>query len=393
MFGRPFYILCAGSFLFFASFNLIVPELPALLDTLGGGSYKGLIIGLFTVSAAISRPFSGKWVDIVGRKPIILVGGLVCCLVGLIYPISVWFSSVWLLLSLRLLHGFSTGFQPTGMTSYVSDLAPASRRGEAIGIISMAGTVGMGLGPALGGYLGQFLSIQYLFLISAFMGLCSALCVMQLKETLPNPEPFSKKLFALKRQDVFESRALIPFISITFTCFIFGAILTLAPDISVRLGIENKGLFFTFMTVASVSTRFLGGKISDRIGRVPVLIIAQILLTSSALGLAYCSSAVVFLGLAVILGLGLGLNSPTLFAWAVDLASPEFKGRSISTVFLGLEIGIGCGAFLGGFLYNNDFSQIHLPFLAATTALLISLVILSIHSYRNNLLKARTVKA
>ena len=42
---------------------MIIPELPDFLSHLGGAEYKGLIISLFTLSAAISRPFSGKLAD------------------------------------------------------------------------------------------------------------------------------------------------------------------------------------------------------------------------------------------------------------------------------------------------------------------------------------------
>ena len=52
-----FFLLCLSSFLFFSSFNMIISELPAYLDSLGGGEYKGLIIALFTLAAGLSRPF------------------------------------------------------------------------------------------------------------------------------------------------------------------------------------------------------------------------------------------------------------------------------------------------------------------------------------------------
>ena len=55
-----FWLMCLSSFLFFLSFNLLLPELPDHLTRLGGGEYKGFIIALFTLTAAISRPFSGK---------------------------------------------------------------------------------------------------------------------------------------------------------------------------------------------------------------------------------------------------------------------------------------------------------------------------------------------
>jgi len=61
---------------------MIIPELPAYLTSLGGGEYKGLIISVFTLTAAISRPFSGKLADTIGRIPVMVIGAGVCFIVG-----------------------------------------------------------------------------------------------------------------------------------------------------------------------------------------------------------------------------------------------------------------------------------------------------------------------
>ena len=82
-----FGLVCLSSFLFSASFNMLIPELPAYLTGLGGAEYKGLIIALFTLTAAISRPFSGKLTDTIGRVPVMAVGSLVCFVCGFLYPI------------------------------------------------------------------------------------------------------------------------------------------------------------------------------------------------------------------------------------------------------------------------------------------------------------------
>ena len=64
---------------------MIVPELPNFLTALGGADYKGFIIALFTLSAGLSRPFSGKLVDEIGRKPIMIYGALVTILCSISY--------------------------------------------------------------------------------------------------------------------------------------------------------------------------------------------------------------------------------------------------------------------------------------------------------------------
>ena len=106
IYTTQFWLLCLSSLLFFASFNMIIPELPSYLTALGGAEYKGLIISLFTLTAMVSRPFSGKLADKIGRVPVIFFGALVCFICSLIYPVL---SSVSGFMLLRLAHGFSTG--------------------------------------------------------------------------------------------------------------------------------------------------------------------------------------------------------------------------------------------------------------------------------------------
>ena len=140
---------------------MLIPELPAYLTSMGGAEHKGLIISLFTLTAGISRPFSGRLTDRIGRIPVMVFGSLVCVICGFLYPI---FVTVVPFLLLRLGHGFSTGFKPTGTAAYIADIVPAHRRGEALGIYGMAVSIGAALGPAIGSWVALSFSLNALFL-------------------------------------------------------------------------------------------------------------------------------------------------------------------------------------------------------------------------------------
>ncbi len=125
IYTTQFWLICLSSLLFFGSFNMIVPKLPSFLTSLGGGELKGLIISAFTLTAMASRPFSGKLADTIGRIPVVMIGSMVCLVCSLIYPVL---TSVAGFITLRLVHGFSTGFTPTGQAAFISDIIPAQRR-------------------------------------------------------------------------------------------------------------------------------------------------------------------------------------------------------------------------------------------------------------------------
>jgi MFS family permease len=342
---------------------MIIPELPAYLTSLGGAEYKGLIISLFTITAMLSRPFSGKLSDKIGRVPVMVIGPVVCVLCSAAYPLI---SSVAGFLILRLVHGFSTGFKPTGQTAYLSDIIPAARRGEAMGLLGTAGSIGGAGGPALGGPIAQYYGLDAMFYFSSFLGLVSILILLGIKETLKQKYPFGLAMIKVNTADIFEPRVTAACVVMALGSYSYGAIYTVMPDFGEFVGIQNKGLLFTYLTASSLAVRLIGGKASDRWGRKPVLIFS----------LSVIAIAMVIVGLAetrlhlimgiTLYGLAQGMTSPTLLAWATDLSDENHKGRGVASVYMAMEFGIGVGAFASGLIYNNDTTNFFVTFLTCS---------------------------
>lgn len=368
-----FWLLCLSSVLFFASFNMLIPELPAYLTSLGGAEYKGLIISLFTVTAMLSRPFSGKLADKIGRIPVMVFGATVCFICSLVYPVA---STVFGFLLLRLVHGFSTGFTPTGAAAYLSDIVPISKRGEAMGIVGTAGTLGMASGPAIGGALANNVGLDVMFYCSSGFALISIIIIMSIKETLPVKQKFSMAVFRVKRVDIFEPRVLAPCLVMALSAYAYGAVFTVIPDFGAFVGIKNKGLLFTFLTVASLLVRLLAGKASDRYGRVPVLKISTLLMMVSMVVVGFAEDSTVLIIGVSLYGLAQGSTSPTLLAWATDLSDEQHRGRGIGSLYIFMEFGIGMGALLSGFIYGNQSSHFFITFMTCGALSLLSFIYL-----------------
>lgn len=330
---------------------MIIPELPAYLTTIGGEDYKGLIISLFTLTAGISRPFSGKLADTIGRIPVMVFGSVVCVVCAVLYP---FFATIWGFFLLRLVHGFSTGFQPTGTSAYIADLVPFHRRGEAMGLVGLFVSLGFAVGPAMGAYMAQQISVNVVFYASSAAALFSVLVLIGMKETLSNGQKFSPVHLRITRHDVYERLVFSPALVMMLTGFSFGTILTIIPDYSDYLQISNRGVFFTAFTIASISVRVLAGKASDRFGRVNVLKVATLTLAIAMYLIGAANSFASFIGAAIMFGLASGISSPTVFAWTIDLSPEHHRGRGLATMFIALEIGIGLGALTSGWLYAND---------------------------------------
>ncbi|WP_347049758.1 MFS transporter [Flavobacterium olei] len=350
-----FILLCLSSLLFSSSFNMMIPELPNYLSSLGGAEYKGLIISLFTLTAAISRPFSGKLTDKWGRVPVMAIGSSVCVICGFLYPVL---SSVSGFLLLRLVHGFSTGFKPTSTSAYVADIIPQKRWGEALGMHGLCFGIGGALGPALGSMIVNSYGMNVMFYSSSFLAFLSIIIVFNMKETLAVKEKLNKRMFYIGRNDIVDKN-VFPAGIITFLSYTaFGLILTLIPDWSEHLGATNKGLFFTAYTVTSVLVRFGAGKVSDRHGR-PKVIMAGLIITAVALFvISEGRNLQMLLAGAGIYGMGTGILSPAISAWTIDLSNPEHRGKAVATMYISMELGIGSGALLGGSYYNDQIMRI-----------------------------------
>ncbi|OHC87034.1 MAG: MFS transporter [Sphingobacteriia bacterium RIFOXYD2_FULL_35_12] len=372
-FTFQFGLLCVSNFLFSASFNMMIPELPGYLTKIGGAEYKGLIIALFTLMAGISRPFSGKLTDTIGRVPVMVFGSLVCVICSLLYPVL---TSVAGFLLLRFVHGFSTGFKPTATAAYGADVVHESRRGEAMGALAIGYTLGASAGPMLGSYLVNYFSYDIMFYVSAFLALGSVIILYNVKETLPNAARFKAMHLKINQTEIFDASAIRPALITLLLCFSIGTVLTVAPDFSEHLGLHNKGIFFAFFTVASLFIRFVAGKISDKYGRVPVLIGSTAVLVVAMIILSLSHSVTMMLVGAILYGLSWGINSPVITAWTVDLCEPVNRGKAIASMYIALEVGIGTGALFSGWIYHNESTQFIYAFLTPAILALIACALL-----------------
>jgi MFS family permease len=305
-----------------------------------------------------------------------IVGSLVCLGCSLLYPLL---TSVSGFVLLRLAHGFSTGFKPTGQAAYLSDIIPPEKRGEAMGFLGTASTVGMAGGPAVGGPISIHFGLDAMFYCSSACALLSAIILVGIKETVTQKQPFSLGLLKVNRADLFEPRVLAPCIVMLCLGYSYGSVYTLIPDYGEHVGIKNPGLLFTYMTIASLLVRLIGGRASDTFGRKPVLQVCALMVLLSMAGVAFAESRLHLILAVAFYGLAQGATSPTLLAWATDLSDPKYKGRGVASVYIFMEFGIGFGAFASGLVYGNDSSHFGLSFGICSAVAAVALVYLFLY--------------
>ena len=373
---KNFWALSLAMFLFMTSFNLIIPELNDFITKLDGAEYKGLIISLFTITAALSRPFSGKMADVVGRKSTMYIGTFICALITFIYPLS---GTVFFFLMLRFFHGFSTGFLPTGATALVTDILPRAKRGHGMGVFGTGISLGIGVGQFLGTPIANTVGINGLFFTSGILSIVSLLIIVSVKETLANPKPFKWSVFKIQPSDVIEKDVLPVAVVMFLTAACSGLLFVLSPDMSVFLDIENKGWFFIFYVITTILIRLTAGKVSDQIGRRQTLLIGVSILIISMFMVAFAKDVYWYTVSALVFGVATGISSPTLFAWMADLSPIHRRGIGASTLFISLELGILFGSASTLFLYDNTKESVNNVFYYGATLAFLALIYLIFH--------------
>lgn len=337
---RDFLFLCAAGLGFFCSFMLLLAVLPLYLNDLGGSdSAVGLVVGAFAISALVPRPFIGREIDRGGSKRFMLAGAVVFIVASGLYIVA---TSVPLLFGVRILHGIGMALFTTAAFAIVADLAPAARRGEALGLWGSVGTVASAIAPFLGVLISERYGYNAVFIVSACCAVVALTLVLFLRE--PHKEHHAGAADA----GLIEKSVLFPAVLVMSMTFVFGAVSSFVLLFAADEGIGNAGLYFTASAGAVVLSRLFGGKLSDRHGRWAVILPSMACMSAGVALLSQASSLTVLLLGAGLIGLAFGSGFPALSALAVDVAPAGRRGAAMGTFSASFEVGIGTGAIVMG---------------------------------------------
>ena len=345
--NKTFFLILVVSFLMFLSMYMLLPTLPLYAQTIGGNeTLAGTIVGVFTLSAVLVRPWFGNLLDRRGRKVILIIGAGIFLVSALAYNLAF---SIITLLALRVVHGIGWGASTTATATMASDVIPAVRRAEGMGYYGIAATLAMSLGPALGLYLVKYSSYSVLFTGAAILAALGLVCSLFINYEIPRKNREEARIKHVKGV-IFEKTAIPPALVLFFITLTYGGIVTFLPSYADYRGVENIGLFYTVYALVLLLSRPIIGKLADRYG-VPKFLVPGILLIALALLLLVkASSLPMFLLVGVVYGLGFGTVQPILNALVISLSPPERRGAANATFAVAMDLGIGVGAVALGFL-------------------------------------------
>ncbi|MGE0079357.1 MAG: MFS transporter [Bacteroidales bacterium] len=342
---RNFVVIIVINFLIFANHFMLLACFPFFVEFMGGTeATAGALAALFSIVAVVFRPIFGWLLDRGKRKRILLFGIIILCISTVSYMVA---GALLVVFAFRMLNGIGLSSASTSSSTITSDIIPKKRFSEGMGMFGLAITLATALAPSVGIVLMHKSGFSSLFLVAeAFV--IAAIALFLFLNTNETPHP--KK--PLNIRTMFESNAIPASAVILLFMMTFGAIENFIAKFAVSSNLPG-GMYFIFMSVAILLTRFLLGKVADRRGEAPFVYLGNIAMLAALVILAFNVSTFTFIVSALLAGFGFGGIEPALQAMAIGNVSPKRRGAANSTFLCAYDIGIGFGGGIAGFLITN----------------------------------------
>jgi DHA1 family tetracycline resistance protein-like MFS transporter len=254
-------------------YSLVLPLLPGIAKTFGASDFLvGIIIASNALTALIAAPVWGRLSDKYGRKPLLMIaqGGTLAAF--LLLGSS---NSLFMIFFSRLLDGLMGGQMPI-IKAFITDITTPQTRTSEIGKITVGASLGMILGPTIGGLLGV-IDWRYPAFVASGLSILSIILTWKvILESMPKKRriDIELKLATIKsnpqngKAKNFWNKSLILRLIQRLMAFLitvmFNSSLALVIDKRYNGGPEVIGLI---MTVGGTAAIFYGGYLMKRVIR------------------------------------------------------------------------------------------------------------------------------
>ncbi|ULA65290.1 MAG: MFS transporter [Nitrospira sp.] len=358
--SRSFLLICTVGIFCFISYNMVrMPVLALFAEHLGAGPERiGLIVSVSTLTGVLLKLPSGALSDIYGRRLLLRIGVVAFGLPPFFYLFITDLNS---LTALRFVHGMATAiFAPSALAT-VAELY-RERRGAALGTYTACTQSGALLGPFVGGYLAHVAGFDLAFITAGVCGCIAIVLFYSLHLDVATPLVPQKGLrpvlaemwkgFAIVARN---RKVLITSATDGAKMIANGALMAFLPLYGLTVGLNpgEVGLLFTVQAGTSFLSKPIMGRVSDRVGRQPLIMVGLLICAATFVCIPHVSIFAVLLLLSAGFGFGEAVVSSSSSAFVAD--SSEFKTLGAGMGMQGTigDIGHASGPLLAGILIAN----------------------------------------
>lgn len=342
-----FLTVAAAELAYFTADGILLPALPRYVHgPLGGGDVAvGLVIGAFSVSAFFLRSLAGRAADRRGRRILMVTGAGIfgVSVIGYLFA-----TSIPALIAMRLLTGVGEALFFVAAVSANLDLAPPERRGEAMSFASLSLYIGIGIGPVIGETLVRGPGYRWAWVASIGLALAAVALAWRLPAMMPETVHQSPRAASSYR--LVHRSGLLPGIVLFAAIWGMAGFLAFVPLYALDIGMAGAAPVLALFSGTVVVIRSLGATIPDRLGSARATRIA-LAVSSSGLTViwAWRDPAGLVIG-ALVLGVGVALLTPAVFALAVAGVAANERGAVMGTTSAFLDLAFGAGPATLGFV-------------------------------------------
>ncbi len=350
-----------GNSILFIVIPLYVAKLPAPLFPLPETVRVGILIAWYGLINAALQPISGAFLDRVGHlKQFIQVGLVIMGFATLGFILVTRFSDM---LILRSLQGIGVAITVPAALVLMVNASQKKTRGGAMGVYTTSRMLGLGIGPLIGGLLFDRFGFDATFVIGSIFIFIAVVLVQLWVNDKPAQAPASH---LPEKFQIIDKRLLSAgILGAAFATFVMAAgftmMSTLEEQFNQRLGMTAFmfGIAFSILLFSRLIFQIPLGRLSDKIGRKPIIIAGLILMAPTTALLGYMPSFLSLTAVRFIQGIGSGAVAAPAFAIAGDMARAGGEGRQMSLITMGFGLGVALGPLLAGLLAVYSFP---LPF-------------------------------
>ena len=342
LFKRDFVTICTSNFLAYFSIYLIVPILPVYLEEKGySNALIGALMAMFTV-AALLRPLFGRTADMRGRRVVLVWGTLVLGGSTFLYAA---FGSALPLFFVRFLNGIGLAAFHTAAYAVIGDLAPSTRRLQAIALFYMSVDLTIAIAPIVAKAMESAWGFTPIYILAGCLAMLAMFVSLAVRETRsPGLQEERGKRPRIKLTAL-QKAIFVNTMGFTLT---FGTLQTFIILSSEAKGVDQGELFFTIFAVTLIVFRLGVGRKADRWPRRPLIVTSAM---ASLVGLVLISFAgnlaILVIGI-FIYALGFAYLPTTLSALLLDQTPVSDRGAALGIFMAVFDIGIGLGGIALG---------------------------------------------
>lgn len=340
------WILVTGSFIVAVGMGIVSPALPAFATSFDVGvTATSFIVSAFAFMRLAFAPVSGRLVAWFGERPIYVWG---ISIVGVSSAACAFAGSYWQLLVFRALGGTGSTMFTVSVVALLVRLAPPHLRGRASGLWATSFLLGNVSGPIIGGLMVDhslrlpFLSYGAALFLAAFVG-----WLLLRRSTLAAPVTGDVPAMSVRAAVRLPSYRAALLSNFSTGWAVFGVRIALIPLFVVEVLRSTQsmaGVALSVFAVGNAAVIMLSGRISDRRGRKPMVLLGLGISAVGSAALGVSGSVPVFLVASLVAGIGAGLLNPAQNAAVADLVGAQGKGGPVLAAF---QMAADVGAILG----------------------------------------------